>query len=983
MKTFLNIVAHDLLTRYGNDLRHVTVVFPGKRASLFLNQELARQSVTPVWAPRYLTIADLFMRLSPLQKSDPIDNVCTLYQIFLQVMGPEETETLDQFYGWGEIILQDFDDIDKHLADAKAIFTNIHDLEQLEDPQVLTPEQYEVLSRFFHNFNTEDSEGIRQRFLRIWSHMYEMYTLLRETLRDRGLGYEGMIFRDVAERLDNHHVPDSHLTSQLEQFHTVAFAGFNVLNSVEERLMEALQRQHQAIFYWDYDIYYTQLNEVNEAGDFMRRNLQKFPSALPEEEFDNLRHLSDVTFISTSSNNVQARYVTQWFKSPHDKQDNRNAIVLCDEGLLQPVLHSLPTADCENAPKSVNITMGFPLTEAPIYSFINSLFSLQVEGYDTPQQRFLSSYRNPILHHPYSQKVSLDQCFQYHGNSSLELLLYLQSMVQAVGSSYNDLTNPNVYEQLYIEAIFQTNLVIQQFIQLTSREENPLEVSTITLRRLMRRILSMKSIPFHGEPANGLQIMGVLETRCLDFSHLLMLSIEEKNLPKSSSQNSMIPANLRTAFHLTTVKHKIAVYAYYFYRLIQRTEHLTCVYNENCVGNSQHEISRFLRQLLAETDIPVRTLSIQNRPQVSTIRDINAQKTDFVMNRLRQMYILPDEQGRQHIISPTAINVYLRCPMMFYYHYIAGLAFQEDPEDEINAPIMGEIFHLSAQLLYSFLMKRMDSDTIDNALLSNILSKVKSKSPNLLDKCLDVAFEIVFFHPIEEKLRQQVGIEMLSSNQLPQNEFSGEQIIIRDVLHQYLINLLTYDITLTPFRILKLEQYTSVEIPVETQWGPVKLKTGGIIDRMDILSDGTIRIVDYKTGSPGDSSGVKWENILGGGINHNNYYFQTFVYSLAEAMRPTNENHPIRPFLMYPATVGTKKFHEMLKINEGRNSTDITDFRDHADQFMEGLQQILHRLFSADEETHFLQLDKTEKLSDCMFCDFWQLCNRKHKETSW
>ena len=168
-------------------------------------------------------------------------------------------------------------------------------------------------------------------------------------------------------------------------------------------------------------------------------------------------------------------------------------------------------------------------------------------------------------------------------------------MVQAVGSSYNDLTNPNVYEQLYIEAIFQTNLVIQQFIQLTSREENPLEVSTITLRRLMRRILSMKSIPFHGEPANGLQIMGVLETRCLDFSHLLMLSIEEKNLPKSSSQNSMIPANLRTAFHLTTVKHKIAVYAYYFYRLIQRTEHLTCVLQINLIhGKSTDDQSRRL-----------------------------------------------------------------------------------------------------------------------------------------------------------------------------------------------------------------------------------------------------------------------------------------------------------------------------------------------------------------------------------------------------
>ena len=974
MKTFLNIVARDLLTRFGNDLRQVTMIFPGKRASLFLNQELARQSEMPVWTPRYLTIADLFMRLSQLHKSDPIDNVCTLYQIFLQVMGPEETETLDQFYGWGEIILQDFDDIDKHLADAKAIFTNIHDLGQLEDPNILTPEQREVLSRFFHNFNTEDSEGIRQRFLHIWSHMYEMYTLLRKTLRDRGLGYEGMIFREVAEGLD-HRSPDKHLLELLQQFNTVAFAGFNVLNSVEERLMEALQRQHQAIFYWDYDIYYTRLHEVNEAGDFMRRNLQHFPSALPEEEFDNLRHLSDVTFISSSSNNVQARYVTQWFKSPHDPQDNRNAIVLCNEGLLQPVLHSLPTPECPNAPKSVNITMGFPLTDAPIYSFVNSLFSLQVEGYDIPQQRFLSSYRNTILHHPYGQMVSQEECFQYHGNTSTELLQYLQAMIQAVGRSYAALPHPNVYEQLYIEAIFQTNLVVQQFIQLTSREENPLEVGTSTLRRLMRRILTMQNIPFHGEPANGLQIMGVLETRCLDFTHLLMLSIEEKNLPKSTHQDSLIPANLRTAFHLTTVKHKIAVYAYYFYRLIQRTEHLTCVYSENCVDNNQHEMSRFLRQLLAETEVPIRTLSIQNHPQVSSIQDINAPKTDFVMDRLRRMYILPDEQGIQHSISPTAINVYLRCPMKFYFQYIAGLASQEDPEDEINAPIMGEIFHLSAQLLYGSLMKRLGTDTIDKATLSLVLNKAKGKAPNLLDKCLDTAFDLVFFHPVEDKRAYHVGIGMLTNNQIPQNEFTGELIIIRDVLHQYLVNLLRYDITLTPFRILKLEQYCSVQIPVETQWGLVNVKTGEIIDRMDIMQDGTIRIVDYKTGSPDNSGSTKWENIFGGGSEHKNYYLQTFIYSLAETMNPANGKHPVKPFLMYPATVGTKRFHETLKISEDKNSKEITDFRELAEQFMDGLQKVLHRLFSTDEETHFVQ---QEKESDCEYCDFWQLCNKKH-----
>lgn len=983
MKTFLQCVASDLLQRYGTDMREVTVVFPGKRASLFLNQELARMSQTPVWAPRYMTLGDLFMKLTDKQKSEPIDNVCTLYQIFLQVMGPEETETLDQFYSWGEIILQDFDDVDKHLADAKALFTNAMELEELSRGDVITEEQHRVLARFFHNFTTENAEGVKERFLHIWSHMYEMYTLLRQTLAERGMGYEGMIYREVAERLLAKE-PDEALMEKLHGFRTTAFIGFNVLNTVEEVLMDALQKEGQALFYWDYDIYYTEVNRNNEAGIFMLNNLQRFPSAIGKEEFDNLKNLQDVTLISTSSDNVQARYVYDWLQKPHDKQDNRNAIVLCNEGLLQPVLHSLPEKGTKGAPKSVNITMGFPLTDAPIYNFIGVLTSLQIEGFNPSQNRFLPSYKNTVQNHPYYAMVDPEECMTYRGDTANSLLTWLQQMTEQVGRYYATLAHPNVYEQLYIEAIFQTSRILQQFIDLTTRPNNPLAVSTLTMRRLMRQVMATRSIPFHGEPANGLQIMGVLETRCLDFSNLLMLSLEEGNLPKGSHQNSLIPTNLRTAFQLTTIRHKIAVYAYYFYRLIQRTEHLTCVYSENCVGNSHHEISRFLRQLLAETQIPVRTLSIQNQPLVTPIKPTEAVKSDLVMERLRQMYLEPNEQGYTRQISPSAINNYLTCPLKFYYRYVVGLGEkEEEEEDGMKASQMGSIFHLAMQLMYCYVMKRENSKTLTSEVLSTLLNQAKANEGGseharhpqfcLLDASLDAAFDILYFHKVEEEKRHRdIGLAMLEEDRVPANEYLGELIIIRDVLRQYMRNQVGYDARTAPVTLLMLEGYRSLSVNVPTLWGNATIRTGGIIDRMDQV-DGTIRIVDYKTGAPMKKDAATWDEILEGGEDHNGYYFQTFVYALAELYHRNDDQLPIKPILLYPGAMGTKAFHDVLKVKGSKETIEVTDFSEIAQQFQEGLEGILARLFNNNVETAFRQCESEKP---CSNCDFKQLCNK-------
>ncbi|MBO6059659.1 MAG: PD-(D/E)XK nuclease family protein, partial [Bacteroidaceae bacterium] len=428
MRTFLSLVAKDMLQRFGNNMHDVTVVFPGKRASLFLNQELAMASDTPVWAPRYITMSDLFYSLSPYVKADPIDSIATLYQIFTKTILSEEMQeeyTLDKFWGWGEIILSDFDDVDKHLADAEAIFLNVYELMELESLDYLTDEQKKTLQHFFQNFSTKGNSQLKERFLNIWSQMHNMYTQLREEQMQAGAVYEGAIFRSVIENLKQ---DDSPLQELLEKRQAIVFAGFNVLTDVEHALMSAIQKQGKAVFYWDYDSYYVE-NLEHEAGVFMRQNLKDFPCALGKEHFDNLRQLQDVTFISCNTDNAAARYAHQWLKSLAEKETpspggTERGVILCNESLLQPVLHSLP-----QQVGKVNITMGFPLTDAPIYSFVMALLSLQTDGFDHTQERFRHPFMQVVQHHVYAPFIPEQEWLIYRAEDNRQLLAYLIEMV--------------------------------------------------------------------------------------------------------------------------------------------------------------------------------------------------------------------------------------------------------------------------------------------------------------------------------------------------------------------------------------------------------------------------------------------------------------------------------------------------------------------------------------------------------------------------
>lgn len=966
---FLELVAQDLLQTYGNNLSQVTVVIPGKRARLFMNQYLAMHSDKPVWSPRYQTIDELFLELSPYHKAEQIETICLLYRVYSQLI--DDPRPLDEFYSWGEIILSDFDDIDKHLAPAEKIFANVYDLHAIQE-EYLTPEQETALSEFFSNFSIEKNTELKRRFLRLWQIMPRLYEGLRKELMQRGYLYSGALYRDVVERYKKDGAAEKEKLDILKQ-RQYAIVGFNVVDECEESLFRLLDEDHTR-FYWDYDEMYMKESRFSavssptgkaktyagsswEAGLFIRQNLKTFPNRLPRECFNNLGKLKDITFIATSTDNAQARFIPNWIDQQLTQQENETAIVLCDEHMLQPVMHALP----EDKPKLINITMGFPLTDTPIYSFLSIVTSMQIEGWDAAERRFRNTFVEKVKRHPYFPKCDEEKLFIHQG-SNIELLEYLRNIIGEIGahseereaqsqapaetSAGESLTESdeeadkriNVYQQLYNEALYQAHKVVNRFI--TIIEEGTLDVHPITLRRLMRNVLSATSIPFHGEPAIGMQVMGLMETRNLDFKHLLMMNVGEGTMPKKSDDNSLIPYPLREAFGLTTIRHRISVFAYYFFRLLQRAEHVTLMYNENSSGVKSNEMSRFMRQLMAETDLPIRHIRLTptNDPEEHSTT-VFAEKTGEIIEKLKEKY-------SKKILSPTAINTYLDCTMRFYFKYVAEIVPQEQPEDNIRAVDLGKFFHNTAEKLYTGLQKKYHTKTLTADMLRPIL---EHKEQQLL--------------PILEEVMHELGFESKS----------GLPLITRNVTQEYLCKLIKYDILHAPVTIESLEQKYCLATDISQEGEePLVLNIGGIIDRLDQTEEG-YQVIDYKTGGHPDS--IKdIETIFTHEAKNAGYYLQTILYSLAISEK---YHRPVKPSLFYVhCATKPNEYDPSLAFKPARGETEpILDVKPLKKEFMERLTDKLRELFNPN--INFTQAKKEDK---CTYCDYQSLCGKKIKK---
>ena len=950
MQPFLQLVAHDLYTKIGNDLSRTVLVFPNKRTNLFFNEYLAEESDQPIWSPAAMSISDLLQKLSIQKAGDPIRLVCELYKVFKEETGSRET--LDDFYFWGELLISDFDDVDKNMVDADKLFSNLQDLKNLmDDYEFLDEEQEEAIRQFFQNFSIERRTELKEKFISLWDKLGIIYHRYRENLAELSIAYEGMLYRNVIEQLD---------TDRLK-YDKYVFVGFNVLNKVEKEFFQKLQKAGKAMFYWDYDLFYTQRISKHEAGEFIKRNLIDFPNELPESYFDIFRKPKKIRYISASTENAQARFL--FSQTAQMGSEKENAIVLCNEALLLPVLHSIPQ-DVQN----VNITMGFPLAQTPVYSFINAAMELQTNGYRPDTGRFTYEAVSKILKHPYTRQLSdhatrlervltktnrfyplpselkkddfLTILFTPQSNIR-ELCDYLLRLIKSISILYRkEGEYDDIFNQLYRESIFQSHLKINRLYSLI--ESGELSVRTDTLKRLITKVLTASNIPFHGEPAIGLQIMGVLETRNLDFRNLIMLSLNEGQLPKAGGESSFIPYNLRKAFGMTTIEHKNAVYAYYFYRLIQRAENITLLYNTSSDGLNRGEESRFMLQLLVEGPHEITREYLEAGQSPQNTLEIQIEKTPEILRRLYRAY--DTAQPESVILSPSALNTYLDCRLRFYYRYVAGLKTPDEVSAEIDSALFGTIFHLSAQLAYTDLTangKMIQREDLERLLRDEIK----------LQGYVDQAFKQELFKVAPEE----------------KPEYNGVQLINSKVIVSYLKQLLRNDLQYTPFEMVAMEKKVSEKITIQTALGPLTLRLGGTIDRMD-AKEGTLRIVDYKTGgSPKIPANI--EQLFTPSETRPNYIFQTFLYA---AIMSRKQPLMVAPALLYIHRAASESYSPVIEMGEPRNpKIPVNNFAFFEDEFRERLQALLEEIF--DEKEPFTQ---TEDIKKCAYCDFKAMCKR-------
>ncbi len=909
---FLQKISQDIIKAHGRNLAKVAVIFPNKRASLWMNDFLLEAAAgAPVFSPQYFSISEFFQMQSRLSLADHIQLVSILHKSYCKITG--EKQTLDQFYAWGETLLADFDNVDKSLADAEQLFINIGNYHEMDSIDFLTDHQKELLQHFFHSFTRNQESVIQQKFISLWNNLLAIYTDFKEQLTALGIAYEGMLYRDVVENASYEDFP-------LEKYYAV---GFNQLLKCEEKL------------------FLTLADKIRIQNDDAT-----IRTVCPDAK---------ITIAQTLTDDLQARYIETWLnENGRIEAGRKTAIVLCDEHLLPSAIYGLPS---NVGP--VNITAGFPLAESQPASYIATLLELYTEGLSKDGSHYRLSYLRNLHGHPlykYAKPVSEDSVIELNTNvilDNLEAAIMTiatessnpqndQSSNQQNDQSSNSQNEKTSNAQLLSEATFRVYNIITRLKSLNS--EGFLDIEPLTLSRLYKQILLSATIPFHGEPAKGIQIMGVLETRNLDFDHLLMLSCNEGCMPQGSSDISTIPYAMKKAFELNTSDDRTSIFAYYFYRLLKRCKDVTLVYNASSNDTSPGEMSRFLLNLIVNNSAQINRLSLQTDFHSKTLYP---QPADSTEDELRD-YI---EKRQKKGLSPTAINTFLRCQKRFYYEYYKELRNENDEEDTMDDAAFGTFFHNAAEAFYG----KFIGENITSGMLEEYIKK-----PALLEPIINYAL----------KKTQE---ELYGANVVM--ETGGVEHLLKKIVLQYLVRLIKNDMTFCPFKIVSLEQRYYKRYAVSTPFGDTTVSVGGAVDRLDQINDGEerLRVVDYKTGKDHTDDGKKIvavEDMFDNDKEGSDYYRQTCIYSiaLAENNKENPRHLPVAPSLLFirNKAVGNagEKYDPILKLGEEKISS-IADIRE---DYEIQLQQVLNKIFST---THF---SITDDLNNCNFCPFAELC---------
>lgn len=964
MKPFLYQVATLFYQQYGAEIHRLAFVFPNRRAGLFFQKYLSEISEIPLFSPSILTINDLFMQLSGKHPADKIQMLFRLYELYKQRSG--SSESFDEFIYWGEMLLNDFDDIDKYMVDARMLFRNVSDLKSLDDDfNYLSPEQVQAIRSFWSSFYPKGDSPNQQHFLELWEILYDLYASLRTSLAKDGCGYDGMIFREVVEQLEKEPMSDF-------PFDQVVFVGLNALSVSEERLLLALQKKGVADFYWDYVGPWV-TDPENKASFFLERNLRLFPSRMQLPATEPVQ--AEIRVMGVPSAIGQAKQVYPILQALADEQQLtdesalRTAIVLPDEHLLVPVLNAIPEAI-----QHINVTMGYPLAGTPVAALMEYILTLQKNiRYIDRVPVFYFRDVLPILNHQYVMAAAPEEVSQLvkdmtAGNriyvhaadlnrhellsilftpvqNTEELSDYLIHVLEALNACLRN-KRPNPDDEEMISNSTQTTVDIEQkfifhYFATVNRMKEVMREAKIEMRldtyfRLLKRMTDLITIPFEGEPLSGLQVMGVLETRALDFDRLIILSMNEGIFPLKKAANSFIPYNLRRGFGLPTYEHQDSVWAYHFYRLIRRAKQVTLLYDTRTTGLQTGEVSRFVHQLRYHYQYPLIDELVVYDVASSAVPPISVQKTAEVEKLLSDFLF-----GGPRALSASAINTYLDCPLKFYFSVLEQIQEEDEITETVERDVFGSILHKVMEDLYApFKGKLVTAD---------LLKLLRKDQPLLTGTIVRAFAELFFKSPVVRPLE-------------------GENFLTGEMIRKYAEKILEQDARFTPFHYIESEKKVRATITLSDK-RVVQLK--GFIDRVDSL-DRVLRIVDYKTGS----GKLEFESVEGlfdkEAKDRPKAVMQVFLYAWMYQQLPEYTGMSIQPAIYYLRTLFQRSFNPVVEQKKGRGKADkVNSFQDFASDFEDKLRQCLDEIFNLD-----IPFTQMETGKACAYCSFRGLCGK-------
>ncbi len=939
---FLHQVAHYLFQKHGNNLADITVIFPNRRAGLFFQKYLSELSEQALFSPQIVTISELVSNISGLETAEKNSLIIELYSIYKKITRSDET--IDDFYYWGEMMLADFDDIDKYLIDARQLFSNIKSLKEIDYGfDYLSDEQLAFLETFWKNIIKSNNSQGKELFLGIWEKLFAIYSAFCEHLASKKLAYEGMRYRQMAENLKKNEIPD--------KWQNCVFVGFNALNQCEKALFKYMQASKNGHFFWDYDNYYLEA-QAHEAALFMHENLSTFP--MPKDFLfspDNFSKLAEIEMVAVPGFSGQATYAAGWISENSEVVSNRfdnTAVVLCDETLLMTMVNSIPDSVNE-----FNITMGFPVKKSPAYALLKGLVDIDRNSRKNDSGDSVFYYRNvlgllsnPLLknipgnfYEQLSAKIREENriyitAFDFEDSKNLSHIFtlphspeqcrdYLQSIIKLV------FQHETTGDKLMKESLYQLHLVINRlhdslFDSTNGKQHN---MSKKLFYQLLLRQLERLAIPFEGEPLSGLQLMGFLETRCLDFDNIVLLSFNDDKLPGNSHRHSFIPYTLRKGFGLPASEQHNAMYAYYFYRLLQRAKKVSLVYDSRTDFSSNGEMSRFGIQLKYEA------AHIKMNSKQAVFNFEPGTKTGIEVAKNPSIFKKVEDLMSQKRISPSALNVYLDCTLKFFFQYIENIKEAEDVQEDIDHLIFGRVAHQVLEDLY----KPYEGLEVTAQIIDLIIGNTKS-------------FNVALQGALEKEYFKKGNFNL-----------NGRNMLVFEILKKYIFKILFYDKSIAPFELIGLEKEYTRYMNVENNDKQYRIKYGGFIDRIDRVGD-KIRVVDYKTGqSKTDVRSI--ESLFKPSRDRNSAAFQTMLYAGC-ALSELKTGLQVLPAVYGARSVFMPEFSPYFVINKASMT-----YQANAQEFEASLCNLFSEILNPEQP--FIQTEFVEK---CNYCPFNKIC---------